>query len=443
MTEPLSNKYLHFLLVGNAPYLNKGCEAIVRGTMVILRKQFGESFRVTVASFGTPDIIEKQAEEEYDPLIKHVCLPNLKWPRQPFGSCRWFSNIIMRAYGKTLRTLNGKSVITHVRMDAHMDLSLLDEPIRSASLALQIGGDNYSLEYGPPIRFMKLDEYLFANQIPVVLWGASVGPFTKAPFFAPKIHNHLKKLSLILIREDASREYLKKHQIIENVLRMNDPAFVMVPEPVAYQELGVPLAHDMIGINLSPLMAKFATNGDMAKWRDQSVAIIDRVCQEFCLPVLLVPHVTMPNSDDHSFLRGIMQKFTDRSGPKVYCLNHNLSAAQTKWVIGQCAVFAGARTHATIAAMSLGLPTLSFSYSLKAKGLNKEVFGTQDYCIAPTDLTPKTVVHRIKLLFERSETIRDHLKRRLPQLTEGCYQAGKVLAELVARKQGIQQTRTN
>jgi hypothetical protein len=39
----------HFLLVGNGPYLNRGCEAIVRGTMAILCQAFGEGFRVRVA----------------------------------------------------------------------------------------------------------------------------------------------------------------------------------------------------------------------------------------------------------------------------------------------------------------------------------------------------------------------------------------------------------
>ena len=64
----------HFLLVGSGPYTNRGCEAIVRGTMAILHRQFGEDFRVTLASFETPDIVAAQAAHEIDPLITHVAL---------------------------------------------------------------------------------------------------------------------------------------------------------------------------------------------------------------------------------------------------------------------------------------------------------------------------------------------------------------------------------
>jgi hypothetical protein len=44
----------NFLLLGNASYLNRGCEAILRGTVKILRSAFGEC-RFVNANFDVID----------------------------------------------------------------------------------------------------------------------------------------------------------------------------------------------------------------------------------------------------------------------------------------------------------------------------------------------------------------------------------------------------
>ena len=43
----------------------------------------------------------------------------------------------------------------------------------------------------------------------------------------------------------------------------------------------------------------------------------------------------------------------------------------------------GARTHATIAAYSTEVPTIAIGYSMKAKGIAKDIFGTFDQYVAP------------------------------------------------------------
>ena len=82
----------HFLLVGNGPYSNRGCEAIVRGTMAILRHEFGDAFRVTLATFESPKIVSNQAALEIDPLITHVSLQVDRWSRP------WWKRQIKRSF---------------------------------------------------------------------------------------------------------------------------------------------------------------------------------------------------------------------------------------------------------------------------------------------------------------------------------------------------------
>src|SRR3546814_10538981 len=49
-----------------------------------------------------------------------------------------------------------------------------------------------------------------------------------------------------------------------------------------------------------------------------------------------------------------------------------LSASDYKGIIGLCEALVGAHTHATIASMSQGLPTVSVAYSRKAWGIMRD-----------------------------------------------------------------------
>ena len=65
-----------FILAGNGPYTNRGCEAIVRGTVKILRSYFRDpSFLCLSHSLSGWEYI-KQAQEEFDPKILHKPIHN-------------------------------------------------------------------------------------------------------------------------------------------------------------------------------------------------------------------------------------------------------------------------------------------------------------------------------------------------------------------------------
>jgi len=63
-----------------------------------------------------------------------------------------------------------------------------------------------------------------------------------------------------------------------------------------------------------------------------------------------------------------------------------------------------ARTHSTIAAISSAVPTLSLAYA-QARGLNQDIFGSQEFCLQPTETTPTTVAERVSHLLERSDAL--------------------------------------
>ena len=94
--------------------------------------------------------------------------------------------------------------------------------------------------------------------------------------------------------------------------------------------------------------------------------------------------------------------------------DHN--AMQQKYIIAHCRAFVGARTHATIAAYSSCVPTLAVGYSVKAKGIAKDLFGRwEDYVLPVQSLKgPDDLAASFFWLLQHEEAIRSHLHTVMP-----------------------------
>jgi polysaccharide pyruvyl transferase WcaK-like protein len=307
----------------------------------------------------------------------------------------------------------------------------LDRYCANAVCALQIGGDNYSLDYGRPEEVISLDSYLHGRRVPIVLWGASVGPFESDPEFAQEMYLDLRRMKAILVRESESYEYLKKLGIDTNLHLVSDPAFVMEPMKPAAEKIGCPVPTGCVGLNLSPLMAKFVTGGDMNAWIKLAIDIVKAIVVGTHREVLLIPHVTSEKSSDHELLSSVKRGINALQEGKVFCASDNLSAAETKWLISKCSAFIGARTHSTIAAISTGVPTLTLSYSRKGRGLNQDIFGNQDYCLHPSEVSPDNITQRLVKILIESEIIVDQISRSLPIIQDSAMQSGAILRNIV------------
>jgi len=106
------------------------------------------------------------------------------------------------------------------------------------------------------------------------------------------------------------------------------------------------------------------------------------------------------------------------------------NAAETKWIISHLSLLAGARTHATIAALSSCIPTLSFAYSIKAQGINRDIFGHEKYCLGPDQITPEIVTTRIQSMLETKDQIKNELREKIPFIQTCAMNAGRYLKAL-------------
>ena len=407
----------HFFLVGNGSYQNRGCEAIVRGTMEILRREFGSEVQARAAVFAKSAIVQGQASSELDPAVDSFPLP------LP-GGPRWSPGWLMAQANNRL----GTSFYPHVKA--------LREAAKSARVALEVGGDHYSLDYGKPLNFMAMDRFLQSRGVPVVLWGSSVGPFDADPEFAALMFDHLRSLTGVFVRESDSFDYLRANGVSENVHLMADPAFVMKPVEPAVGKLGFDLPDGAIGINLSRMVAFYRgqrpEDVDLNEWLKYCVELL-KSAASLHRPLLLVPHVgsSDPADEDFGFLHSVCKAVANVVPVPVQVLPGGLNAAELKWIIAKCAIFAGARTHSTIAALSSHVPTLSIGYSLKARGINRDVYGHLDHCLPVSELTIENFTERLSVLLADEMNIRTHLAERIPELQARACNAGVILRKLI------------
>ena len=83
-------------------------------------------------------------------------------------------------------------------------------------------------------------------------------------------------------------------------------------------------------------------------------------------------------------------------------------------------MFIGARTHATIAAYSTCVPTLVIGYSVKSRGIAKDIFGTDEGLVIPvSEITDvKKMIQAYEDFLKKKESYRKHLEEFMPSYIE-------------------------
>lgn len=399
---------MQFLLVANGNHLNRGCEAITRGTARILRTTFGEE---TVCVNAYNERMGQSAPRP--PALPGVIDRPLKSPGGIAGRCR---DRAQKLAPGLLRPLY---------------YAPLRAPLRDSAAALSLGGDNFSLDYGVPVRHLEQNRFIRSQGKPVIIWGASVGPFDDAPAAVVDwLHRRLREdVTAIFAREAETVDYLTRHGLGDRVRQVCDPAFVMEPEPPDEGAFDFALPAGAIGLNLSPLIAErvAATMEERYRW---AAAVIDALRRHCRRPVVLIPHVTLPWADDHRFMAAARDRCD--ATEEIYLLPPTLNAARTKHVIARMDCLVAARTHATIAAFSTGVPTVSLAYSVKAVGLNRQIFGHTDYLIGGRRMDPEAIAKLAGRLLADKERVTADLTALRPVLHQQAFQAGRYLKELLA-----------
>ena len=398
-----TKKPIRILLMGNGSPENGGCEAITKGTIEILKQSLGDNVVITDAFFDYSGKYKRNDELQIWPV---------RYPRR--WTLSWcYLNLLL----KFCPSLVGNFLYKSHRKE-----------IEKSDVVLSLGGDNYSLDYGVPVRFIEMGRYVKKHHSAFVIWGASIGPFVSGSKFEKLISNHFNTdIDLIFAREEETVKYLGSIGVNKNVSLFADPAFMMQPEECS-NKIGFELPEKYLCINFSDLMAVYVTDGNIEEWLKICAETIDSLAIKSSLPMVFIPHV----KSDYEFMQRIYPLLKNKDS--VLLANKNLNASEMKWIISKSACNIACRTHSTIASFSTSVPTISLGYSIKSKGLNLQMYGHEDYLVYKKDITAKRIIDVYKTIMNHDEEIRHSLKERNIVIKQEALKAGHCLKEYIQTK---------
>ena len=382
---------MKYFLFNHEGSKNHGCEAIVRGSMNIIENS-DEKAEFVLSSYNPSD----------DKIINNITVKAAK----------------TRALTKVEKLI--AAVDLKINNSETYALQKMYSPIVSdaedCDVCLSVGGDTYC--YGDNHGIQVLTRELKKRGKKTVLWGASIG----AEDLSERKLESLRDFDAIFTREPITYELLKENGANDNIYLFSDPAFCM--ERVEVEPIDGFTRENTLGFNISPLVA----SGDPRK-KEIAEDFLRFVFESTTMKVLLVPHVVEENNNDYDFMKPIFEKF-EHTG-RIAILPPDLEARQYKGYIAGTRFFVGARTHSTIAAYSSGVPTIALGYSVKARGIAKDIFGEEKYVL---DIKAMTDYEELRdeflKLLENENEIRRDLMKSIPLRMRSAMEAGEMLQKI-------------
>ena len=290
----------------------------------------------------------------------------------------------------------------------------------SDSVAVSIGGDNYCYDNYP--LYIRIHELIKKRNNKTILSGCSL---EKNFCGNDLLIRDIASYDLISARESITYDMLAKAGI-DNVLLAPDLAFLLPVQKWTLPEIFS--ESKVIGMNLSPLIQrKEKRNGILLQ---NYRAAVDYILRDTDYSVALIPHVVWKDNDDRSILTQLYEGYRDSDR---VCLINDQNCMQLKWVISNCELFVGARTHAAIAAYSSLVPTLAIGYSVKAQGIAADLFGESDRFVLPIEAVDSndTLLDSMRRLIDNKESIKSRLVKVMPGYLDAARQGGKVIKEYI------------
>jgi polysaccharide pyruvyl transferase WcaK-like protein len=397
-----------FLLAGIGGVYNYGCEAIVRGTELVLRERWPDA-RILYASCRAEDDRRRLAGANVEVV-----------PRTPLGR---LSRV------RLARKALALAGVRWVPADPRPDM------LRGVDAVLSIGGDIYTLGNGGAYSeaLPKFGDAAEGRGVPYVLWGASVGPFDVNPTAERFFRNHISRISLVAARERRTVEYLAGFTPSTRTIRCADPAFTVAPEIIGCERAGAGLT---IGINLSPLSLRYTGLPTEESARLQG-EMIWRIASRFSAKVLLIPHVVCDfheDDDDLRYLRLVHRNVPEAIRSQVALLDADPGFVGVKQVLTQCDVVVAARMHCAINAMASHVPALLLAYSAKAPGMAEYVYGHSRWVLPVNDFCSEASLKLLAEFLGERAAVREALGQRMPSIQADARNALDALARLVDGK---------
>lgn len=440
---------------------NKGMEAILVVTLRLLREIYPE------AEFTTLMQLESSFAQHYKVKVVQVARQSLRNFTVSTLLLQMLDlfRCLLWALGHKALGLDMRFLVSNKRLKAYAQANVVIQPI----------ADCYQDMFLPWV-LQHSGDILIAKCLgkPVIFWGATV---ELNGWLGRRIGKFaLNKVDLITLRESKSMEILAQVGVRKPYYVTADPAFCLEPaSPEGRLEswsgfhtnnerplfgLCIGDGHPLLSspskkrrVSLAyrtalylryilpqkafQLLLRIALSSPVGRGFNQArqshrqavTQLIDRLIEEFDCNIVLIPHHTTtdpPLLDDMSFAKEIMRFVNNKN--KVFLVLENLTAEETKWIIGQCDLFIGGKLHACINSLSQHIPTVAIPYSFKFHEI-MAMLGQER--LVSKGFEVEDIIARVRDAWQRKEQIRLELERRMEPVRQQVFLNAKLVKDLL------------
>lgn len=357
---------------------NRGCEAIAKGTALLL----------------------EEPKENLVGLCNDVALDNRLGVSSfvslvPSPSLNKFKLLLRKAH-RLFCPQHSK----HMKFVYKQTYDDFLKKIPADGIVFSTGGDMYC--YGDN-EAVYTARFCQERGLKTALWGCSIGEKN----LTPKKMDTLKNFDLIYVRDSLTEHVLHSHGI-NNTICYPDPAFILEPEKITLPSFFD--ANEVIGINLSRFVF-----GNNLEGMNMMRHFMDYLLKETDLHIMLVPHVLWRDQDDRVISNDFMKIYSNTGRVHLFdsnCFNY----CEIRYAISKCRYFVGARTHSVISAYSTCVPTIALGYSIKSKGIAKDLELDEKYVVDCTNNCYESKITESFLCLRQMESdVKRHMEDVMPK----------------------------
>ena len=391
---------------------NKGTEALLRGLATILEETIGtEQLELNMSSIQ-PTVDKNEGLHFYIHFYQRVS-----------QKIRGLRGLFFCFVSRCLTMLHQGDLAFYYQ---HYELL---HAVKKQDLFIEMGADNYDIEYGEGYKWLyRVHEWIKKHtSVKMLLYDCSLNDNSITDGFLKE----LNRFDTTTIRESESYNKLMKVYHGDKVCFCPDPAFVIQQEEITLPDIMKEKA--CVGVNLSDLILRDSYGVSKELAFDNYYNLIDYILQETEMGIVLFPHVM--KNQDLSVLRLLYKRYSANN--RVTLIeNENIKASQLKYIISKFRFLVRTRTHASIAAYSTGVPTLVLGYSVKSRGIAKDLFG--DYTHYVVSIKDLKNCYDLKNSFiwiqEHEDIIRQRLDSVMPEYQERAKKVGYIVKDLLYDK---------
>ena len=359
------------------------------------------------------------------------------FPGAEFTILSIYPDVDRRRYGSFGFNLN---IVRRARDNAGAAWAQLRQ-CSKADMVVGVYGDGFVASTN--LAFLKFIAKMWVVTLPrkpLVVFPSSMGPFRG--WRNPLARWALRRAKLIAAREEVTHRYLVETGVDRRLISLVPDMAFACPSASPERIIGIMKKESidiarrpLIGIHVSQPLAFCSSQhlGVRQSYHELMAVVADYLVTNLDASVVLVPYLLWPPElsnmwgesarvtggfDDVAAIKAVCERVQRKD--RIVPIKNDYDATELNGIIGQCDLFIGGRLHASIAASSMCVPSISIDLRYKTPAVMKMVGLEKYYCDLRT-VTFSELTGKVDDLWNNRENVRQMLRLKVEEFRASIY----------------------